>query len=183
MEEINVATQQDVIRWREGILYVQGEPVYIIRHILSEEAIADYVAVFDIDQEVYERSKGQRIIKKTNEVPTKRFNRSTKLGKLSDEFMNMKKRKSNPVYETAPALFVTSVKRDYPTLGKGDKMEAGFYEMTADRINPITNELESGDFTGVFISLDSVEWGEYQTSLTQLIRRASKNERVDFYDL
>lgn len=180
--EINMVTIPEGVRWREGVLYINAEPKYIVRHVLGNGNEQDYVAVFQVDSEIYERSKGQRIEKRVSILPQRRFTGGSFLANLGNQMLEQRAKRTPPKFRTDPPIYVSTVQQGVGTFT--NKKGAGFKEYTPDKVDVNLGKFVRGIQTGVFILLDDIEWGEYKLSLEHLVRSVEHPEgKVTFHDL
>lgn len=163
--------------WREGILYVDKKPLYIVRHT-DFPGGESAVGVYGISAQDYKQSKGKVIHKDWHTVTTRPpFKKGSSL--LADKALNFFKPEVHKVEK--PAIFTARVINGVGTWdGKRGK---GFNEYMPDRLDRQNNRWLQGEPTGVFITLDSIKWQDvtqYDSDalLNLLVEKEKGNESI-----
>lgn len=159
--------------FHEGILYVDRVPVYIVEYY--DDGTSDtYVSVFNV-AEVSRKENASREAKK---YPRKAYEvRNIKKGfagntVLSDLAAKIYKPKEYTREVDKPPMFVAPIQYGKDTFQENEGM--GFYERTKDRFVRKTKgskdvSIEPGNQTGVFISLDSIDWRKKSVPTNDII--------------
>ncbi|AMB18721.1 hypothetical protein BH780_gp138 [Bacillus phage Eldridge] len=162
---------------RQGTLFIQGVPTYIIDMVKEGDLL--YVIVYAADSASKEPRKAYTL-QRRGEVP--RFSSNTRLGVLANTLFPPKKQQ---VRVDNPPVFVAPVIPRFTNTFTG-KEESGFFEREPDKLTTVAGErtLQRGKNTGVFIGLSSIVWDEKYTIPTKsLVDALIRHQQADgFYD-
>lgn len=166
--------------WREGILYVNKKPMYIVRQT-DFPGGESAVGVYAVSEKDYKASKGT-VIKPDWQLKerTSQFNGASVLSDIAK-----RKEKLDLVKVEKPALYTSRVVNGIGTFG--GKEGLGFFEYTQEKYNQVTREYEPGQPTGVFILLDDIRWEDKihmdDKSLLQLLTETNTMKQEGLYRL
>lgn len=176
IEHINTL---EVVRNRRGVLYLAENPQYIIEHKMhANTGGVDYIACYEVDQELYEKSKCTVIDKTKKLVKQKKYSDKSLLGRIGNQRLENKGKKN--VYTYKPAIYVSTVEQGISFITGEPGL--GFKEYSPDKINLIDGKMEQGEPTGVFILLDDVVWGDSTIDLNALSQSITR-QGGDWHDL
>lgn len=176
IEHINTL---EVVRNRRGVLYLAEEPHFIVEHKMhSNTGGVDYVACYEVDKALYEKSKCTIIDKTKTLVQKPRYSEKSLLGQIGNKRLEQQGKKN--IYTYKPAIFVSTVEQGTSFIT--DEPGLGFKEYSPDKINLIDGKLEQGEPTGVFILLDDIEWEESTIDLNALSQSITR-QGGDWHDL
>lgn len=135
---------------KHGVMYIMKKPVYIIELIEDGGTAAEYVTVYEVEQNSKPPIKAY---KKT--VRQQGFKKTTLLGQLASERFKIADKIEKI---TNPPLFMATLTYGVDTFSR--KEGRGFYEREKDDIIVSAKgvQVQRGDQTGVFINLDSITW-------------------------
>jgi hypothetical protein len=164
---------------RKGVLWVQGNPHYIVE-LIREHGVA-FVQVYDVHPNTRDNPK-----KLADEVVSKvgAKKETTLLGQLANRLKPPKKKKQ---WVARPPVFVAPVVHGYTSTFTG-QIDSGFFERAPDRFDSVGGEkvFVRGENTGVFVGLSSVIWDSRTTipmeSLVEVLTEKG-NKESGFYDL
>ena len=137
--------------WREGVLWFNKEPQYIIRQtdFPGGESV---VGVYNVSKETYKESNHEVIVKDWSVVQQPiPFSENTPLARFARSKVAPKKERREK-----PALYTSRVVDGISTFG--GKEGLGFYEYTPEEYSATRRAYLPSTKTGVFILLDDVKW-------------------------
>lgn len=145
--------------FHEGVYYAEGKPLYIVEYY-NEDGIETFATVYDVAEASRKENAPAEAIKNPRKAFDVRegvrgYGRETILSRLAAEAHKPTKYKqevNRPPLFTAPIVFGRDTFYDIEGLG--------FYEHTRDRFIKQGGQViaEGGKMTGVFITLESIEW-------------------------
>lgn len=165
-----------------GVLYLSKQPYYIIEMVALDGNPPEFVTVFAAQKPKGKLLKGvkQAPIKayKEEEVIQNEYKETTNLGKLASK--KYKPTKKIKRVENDP-LFMTDILEGVDTFT--EKVGLGFYELTPQTVKYVSKGMvyEKGDPTGVFISLDSIQWSSPKIPVGSLIQEYKAREVLFFF--
>lgn len=188
MSELNFEGLPELpLRVRTGVLYkevnlmdgmknpITGEyitskkAIYIIEHIIDPHS-------FDMVVAYQPKAKSNPPVKDYAEkVYKSSYRETTPLGKLAVTSGRKQERKR---VEEAPPLFVTPVIEGIDTFN--NTFGLGFPEREPDKFLA-NGERKEGNSTGVFITLDSVEWGQTHVPTREVVANYTAMRDVWFH--
>lgn len=179
-----IPLQEGLSFHREGVLYVQQEPLYYIRHFQDADG-GQYVTVYKALSSKQGGDKNPQPEYRIATTTTAPFKGDTLLGRVAKQMFPPKKGRKKVVRDL---LFLAPVLYDVGTLvGKGDY---GFFDRTEDRLTSQGGKqiIIPGEPTGVFIEFRSVTWlTEFQITTKQIMESLQiQNQKMyagDIYDL
>lgn len=162
-----------VVRYREGILKVGDTPKYIVRQI--EHNNSSWVFVYEVSSKDYRESKGKVVIKAWHTVEKKITFGKTPLGALANE----KKGKTTPKKVVRPYIYSSIIIDGKSTLT--DREGPGFFEKFPQTQN---QRREEQGRTGVFISLDEIEWEkDFHVDAKSMMKELDNSGKENMYKL
>jgi hypothetical protein len=171
---------EDLTYVRRGVLWVKGEPHYIIELFLEKNVM--YVMVYDVEPGTIHNPQKAMFPAQERKFY---FSQRTELGKLANSMFKPPKTRNR---KDKPALFVAPViPGGVATLTR--KEEAGFFEREPDKLMQGEGGklvFRRGENTRVFIGLSSIDWEDKirvptESLVKNLTRRAYYGD--SFYDL
>lgn len=157
---------------REGIIFVNKKPEYVVEYIYDESNPRDYITVYKPESED-NPVKAYTLVDRT-----KQFKGTTKLSAIARSRIKPERKVERVV---DPPLFMAPIVEGVSTFT--GKFGDGFYEREPDQLVAGNNQMrvEKGDYTGVFISLDDIRWGKEYVATKEIIARYKANETLWFY--
>lgn len=154
------------VRVNEGVYYFEGTPIYFIEHV--EEDFGEFVLVYDI----HDRKNTEKPEKKYHmEKHKPNIQGGTFLSNIiQDRIDKSTKTKYKRVVEE-PIFIAQIIQLGIDTVtGKTGK---GFFERRKDELimSSKGNYIKHGDYTGVFIGLESIKWIKSYTPLEDVIKQ------------
>lgn len=147
--------------YREGSMIVQGEPYFIARQIVTNNANGinnNMIMIFDVSKDMW-RASDKRVIRKAYKkvIPESPYTGTTTLSKLAQKAIS----KQEPYYVDLPDKYTVPV---VPGMGtnRGEE-DLGFYERDVN-----------GEPTGVFITLNDIQFDEWKVDTDSIVQLATE---------
>lgn len=172
MDMIEISGSPNI--FHEGVYYSEDSPLYIVEYFDNEYAPETYATVY----EVAEASRKEDASEEAKQFPRKAYERKVVRRGYGD--LTPLAKKAAEIHE--PEQFVREVERPPVFMARIQYGEdtftgyegMGFYERTKDRFvvgKGGNGEVVGGKNTGVFITLDSIDWRRHYVPTSDALNK------------
>jgi len=166
--------------FHEGIFYLDDSPLYIVEYYDNEHEIETYATIYDVAS----ISKKEDAPEEAKQFPRKAYEKKTVKRGFGNK--TLLSRKASKVHEPEefvrevekPPLFLARLQRGTDTFLGIEGM--GFYERTKDRQVKRGDKIvmEGGENTGVFITLESIDWRRHYVPTSEAVNKYRANRSI-----